>query len=171
MLQTGIHLCYVHMFTQLDFLRCCICHQNLPKYWSRWLYNVLAMSWWFGNPLADVVVTKVYSAIQIQLSSTKSSQMVNGLHLYSAFIQSTLQFMPLIHTNIRPPTAIGCQARYQPARQEQLGVRRLAQGHSDTPRVGSNREPSDCSYLLSHIAHKTISLSIPAMYWTAAKQT
>ena len=35
------------------------------------------------------------------------------------------------------------------------GVRRLAQGHFDTPRVGSNRQPSrlpdDCSYLLSHI--------------------
>ena len=26
--------------------------------------------------------------------------MVNGLHLYSAFIQSALQFMPLIHTHI-----------------------------------------------------------------------
>ena len=65
---------------------------------------------------------------------------VNGLHLYSAFIQSAVQFMPLIHT----PTAIGCHARYQPARQEQLGVRCLAQGHFDTPRVGSNRQPSDC---------------------------
>ena len=42
------------------------------------------------------------------------------------------------------PTAIGCHARYQPARQEQLGVRRLAQGHFDTARVGSNRQPSDC---------------------------
>ena len=40
--------------------------------------------------------------------------------------------------------------RYQPARKEQLGVRCLAQGHFDTPRVGSNRQPSDC--LLSHIA-------------------
>ena len=47
---------------------------------------------------------------------------------------------PHIHT----PTAIGCHARYQPARQEQLGVRCLAQGHFDTPRVGSNRQPSDC---------------------------
>ena len=39
---------------------------------------------------------------------------------------------------------IGCHARYQPARQEQLGVRCLAQGHFDTPRVGSNRQPSNC---------------------------
>ena len=48
-----------------------------------------------------------------------------------------------IHTHIYTPTAIGCHARYQPARQEQLGVRCLAQGHFDTPRVGSNRQPSD----------------------------
>ena len=60
---------------------------------------------------------------------------VNGLHLYSAFIQSAVQFRPLIHpfthihTHIHTPTAIGCHARYQPARQEQLSVRGLAQGH------------------------------------------
>ena len=30
-----------------------------------------------------------------------------------------------------------------PARWEKLGVRCLAQGHFDTPRVGSNRQPSD----------------------------
>ena len=70
--------------------------------------------------------------------------MVNGLHLYSAFIQSAVQFMPLIHPFTRTPTAIGCHARHQPARQEQLGVRRLAQGHFDTARLGSNRQPSDC---------------------------
>ena len=77
----------------------------------------------------------------------KHRKMVNGLHLYSAFIQSAVQFMPLIHpshTHIHTPTAIGCHARYQPARQEQSGVRRLAQGHFDTPRVGSNRQPPDC---------------------------
>ena len=72
--------------------------------------------------------------------------MVNGLHLYSAFIQSAVQFMlSFTHSHtIHTPTAIGCHARYQPARQEQLGVRCLAQGHFDTPRVGSNRQPSDC---------------------------
>ena len=67
--------------------------------------------------------------------------------LYSAFIQSALQFLPLIHPfthTFTHPTAIGRHARYQPARQEQLGVGRLAQGHFDTPRVGSNRQPSDC---------------------------
>ena len=87
--------------------------------------------------------------------------MVNGLHLYSAFIQSAVQFMPLIHTHIHTPTAIGCHARYQPARQEQLGVRCLAQGHFDTPRVGSNRQPSDCqttgltSWAISPLKWKT----------------
>ena len=30
------------------------------------------------------------------------------------------------------------------ARQEQLGVRCPAQGHFDTPRVGSNLQPSSC---------------------------
>ena len=76
---------------------------------------------------------------------------INGLHLYSA-----LQFMSLIHPfthspihpfthlHIHTPTVIGCHERYQPARQEQLGVRRLAQGHFDMSRVGSNRQPSDC---------------------------
>ena len=65
-----------------------------------------------------------------------------------AFIQSALQFMPLInHSHM----AIGCHARYQPAPQEQLGIRYLAQGHFDLPRVGSNR-PDDSPYLLNHIA-------------------
>ena len=79
--------------------------------------------------------------------------MVNGLHLYSAFIQSALQFLPLIlifHT----PTAIGCHARSQPARQEQLGVRCLAQGHFNTPRVGSNRQPSACQTALPPEPHR-----------------
>ena len=61
-----------------------------------------------------------------------------------------------IHTHIHTPTAIGCHARYQSARQEQLGFRRLAQGHFDTPRVGSNQQPlrlpDNSSYLLSHRA-------------------
>ena len=74
--------------------------------------------------------------------------MVNGLHLYSAFIQSFIQIFfashSPIHTHIHTPTAIGCHARYQPARQEQLGVRCLAQGHFDMPRVESNLQPSDC---------------------------
>ena len=48
------------------------------------------------------------------------------------------------HSPIHTPMAIGCHARYQPARQEQLGVRCLAQGHFNRPRVGSNRQPSDC---------------------------
>ena len=76
----------------------------------------------------------------------RAKWMVNGLHLYSAFIQSAVKCMPLIRpfTHIHTPTAIGSHARYQQARQEQSGVRRLAHGHFYTPRVGSNRQPSDC---------------------------
>ena len=69
--------------------------------------------------------------------------MVNGLQLYRAFIQSALQFTPLIH----PFTHIFTHQRRltaMQARQEQLGVRCLAQGDFDAPRVGSNRQPSDC---------------------------
>ena len=51
------------------------------------------------------------------------------------------------HTNT--PTVIGCHARYQTARQEQLGVRCLAQGHFNTPRVGSNRQPCQTTALTS----------------------
>ena len=68
----------------------------------------------------------------------------NGLHLYSTLIQSAVQFMPLIHPFTHTLTLTGYHARYQPACQEQLGVRFLAQGHFDTPRVGSNQQPSDC---------------------------
>ena len=70
--------------------------------------------------------------------------MVNGRHLYSAFIQSTVQFMPLIHPFTHTLMVISCHERYQPAHQEQLGVRCLAQGHFILPREGLNRQPSDC---------------------------
>ena len=60
--------------------------------------------------------------------------MVNGLHLYSAFIQSALQFYAS-HSPIHTQTAIGCHVRYQPTCQEH---RCLAQGHFGMPRVGSN---------------------------------
>ena len=61
--------------------------------------------------------------------------MVNGLHLYSAFI----------HTHIHGDW-LPCKA---PAHQEQLRVRCLAQGHFEPATL---RLPDDSSYLLSHIA-------------------
>ena len=51
--------------------------------------------------------------------------------------KSALQFMPLIH----PLAAM--QGTNQLV-MGKLGVRRLARGHFGTPRVGSNRLPSDC---------------------------
>ena len=72
--------------------------------------------------------------------------MVNGLHLYSVFIQSAVQFMPLIHPFTHTFThqrRLAAMQGTKPARQEQLGVRCLAQGHFDMPRVGSNWQPSD----------------------------
>ena len=71
-------------------------------------------------------------------------KMVNGLHLYSAFIQSTVQFMPLIHPSTHIFTHQRQLAAMQGTNQEQFRVRRLAQGHFDMLRVGSNRQPSDC---------------------------
>ena len=50
--------------------------------------------------------------------------MINGMHLYSAFIQSALHVL-LIH----PFTPMAEEARHQPAHREQLGVQCLAQGH------------------------------------------
>ena len=58
------------------------------------------------------------------------------IHMHSHALTRT-------HTHSHALTPIGCHARYQPARQEQLGVRCLAQGHFNRPRVGSNRQPSD----------------------------
>ena len=60
--------------------------------------------------------------------------MVNGLHLYSAFIQSALQ-RPLIHPFTHTFTHQWRQATMQgagrPAHWEQFGVQCLAQGHFD----------------------------------------
>ena len=73
--------------------------------------------------------------------------MVNGLHLYSAFIQSAVQCMPLIHPFTHTFTHQRRLAAMQGTNQlvggnRGLGV--LLRGHFDTPRVGSNRQPSDC---------------------------
>ena len=71
--------------------------------------------------------------------------MVNGRNLYSIDASHSLTHTHThTHTHTRTPTPIGCHARHQPARQEQLGVRHFAQGLFDTPRVGSSQQPSDC---------------------------
>ena len=83
-----------------------------------------------------------------------STKMVNGKMdcIYIAPLSKALYNFCLSfthsYTHTHTPTAIGCHARNHarnhPARQEQLGVRCLAQGHFVTPRVGSNWQPSDC---------------------------
>ena len=53
-----------------------------------------------------------------------------------------------IHTHIHTRTAIGCHARYQPAHQEQSGVRCLAQGHFDMPGWDRTGNPPTARRLL-----------------------
>ena len=70
----------------------------------------------------------------------------NGRHLYSAFIQSAVQLMPFhspTHTHTHTHTHQRRLAAMQGTNQEQFGVRHLAQGHFETPRGESNRQPSD----------------------------
>ena len=92
-------------------------------------------------PCRFLIVCEIFIRVQNQEQSMKKR--VKGLHLYSAFIQSAVQFMPLIHPFTHQWRLAAMQGTNQ-ERQEQLGVRRLAQRHFDTPRVGSNRQPSDC---------------------------
>ena len=104
--------------------------------------------------LSDEILTIQPPGILLQTTSSftylhwySEEKKVNGLHLYSAFIQSAVQLMPLIHPFTHAFTdqrQLAAMQGNQPAHQEQLGVRCLAQGHFDTPRVGSNRQPSDC---------------------------
>ena len=84
--------------------------------------------------------------------------MVNGLHLYSAFIQSAVQFTlihPFTHTFTHQRRLAAMQGTNQCSNAPNPS---LAQGHFVTPRVGSNRQPAtlrlpdDSPYLLSHIA-------------------
>ena len=97
------------------------------------------------------------------LSVHVNGKIVNGLHLYSAFIQSAVQLMLLIHPFTH--TAIGCHARYQPARQEQLGVRCLAQGHAQGGiEPATLRLSDDCSYLLSHECFTNILCALQIVY-------
>ena len=67
--------------------------------------------------------------------------MVNGLHFYSAFIQSAVQFMPLIHhshTLTHQQRLAAMQGTNQLVRSNWgLGVLLRAM-------VGSNQQPSDC---------------------------
>ena len=79
--------------------------------------------------------------------------MVNGLHLYSAFIQSAAQFMPLI-LPFSHQHRLAAMRGYQPACQEQLGVGCLAQGHFDTARDRTGNPPTARRQLLPLEPHR-----------------
>ena len=133
---------------------CCRCSRpekwHWDWFWNGWDIEVKNVLFWMEVPTnANIQLYYVHCNACLCFL-----HMVNGLHLYSAFIQSAVQFMHLIHpfthTHIHTTTAIGCHARYQPARQEQLRVRCLAQAHFDMLRVwlATLRLPDDSSYLL-----------------------
>ena len=95
--------------------------------------------------------------------------MVNGLHLYSAFIQSAVQFMPLIHpfthTFTHQRRLAAMQGTNQLVRSNQgLGV--LLRDTSTRPgwdRTGNPPTARRQLYLLSHIApepYRTLSSSL-----------
>ena len=97
---------------------------------------------------------------------------INGLHLYSAFIQSDVQFMPLIHpfTHTHTPMASGCHARHQTSSSGSdwgLGVLlRDTFTHPGWIEPATLRLPDNCSYLLSHIAR----VSDGWNYWPASSK-
>ena len=65
------------------------------------------------------------------------------LHLYSAFIQSALQRMPLIHPFTHTLMAVSYHARCWPDHREQFGVQYLAKGHFDMQTGGAGDQTSD----------------------------
>ncbi len=74
----------------------------------------------------------------------------NGLHLYSTFIQSTLQFASHSHTHIHTPMTVSYRAGSWPEHREQFEVQRLVQGHLDMWAGGAGNLTTNPFYLLSH---------------------
>ncbi len=72
-----------------------------------------------------------FSISQWYCGVTSAALMVNGLHLYSAFFQSALQFASHspIHAHTYTPMAVHYHARCWPDHREQFGVQCFAQGH------------------------------------------
>ena len=80
--------------------------------------------------------------------------MVNGLHLYSAFIQSALPFLPLIHPFTHQRRLAAMQGTNQLVRSN-LGLGVLLRDTSTRPgwdRTGNPPTARRQLYLLSHIA-------------------
>ena len=85
--------------------------------------------------------------------------MVNGQHLYSAFIQSAVQLMDSpIHTHQQRLAAMpGTNQLVSSNRGSCSWTLRNAQGGIEPATL---RLPDDCSYLLSHLAPKVSTLNI-----------
>ena len=100
----------------------------------------------FLNPHPVLTVSVQVLERFSSLSSVSKSASLNALHLYSAFIQSTVQLMLLIHPFTYTFT-IGYHAKHQPACKEQFVIGCLAQGQLDTRQNGiepaTRRLPGD----------------------------
>ena len=93
-------------------------------------------------------------------SCARGTEMVNGLHLYSAFIQSALQFLPLIHPFTHTFTHQRRLAAMQGTNQlvrSNWGLGVLLRDTSTRPgwdRTGNPPTARRQLYLLSHIARR-----------------
>ena len=95
-----------------------------------------------------LVMTSFTISNQIAFNLSWHDKNGTCVHSYNSIVQLMLP----IHLSTHTATAIGYHARHQPAHQDQLGVRFLAQGHFDTPREGIEPAtlwlPEGCSHHL-----------------------
>ena len=105
-----------------------------------------------NSPSSDLVLK---ASEKWGLRTNVTCKMVNGLHLYSAFIQSALQFLPLVHPFTHQRRLAAMQGTNQLVRSNWgLGV--LLRDTSTRPGWDQTGNPPTARrqlYLLSHIAH------------------
>ena len=125
MIELSLHDNLIYWFNR-RLKHCLLLRVRIFKDWADLLWG----SCWFRPPRHTICATFLFLKQILQLQYLRYVCLI-GWHLYSAFIKSAVKFMLLIH----PSTAIGCHARHQSARQEQLGIKFLAQEYFNTPRV------------------------------------
>lgn len=127
----------------------CQCIKNAYKNWGLFVAQLTAKVPYATFPLNICVLCLEYAILYICKLYINGIWIVNGLHLQSPFVQSTLHRLTFSHSC----TDSGVKhARQQPARRVQLGLgvflrepstlRRTARGSR-----GSNPQPSDCQTL------------------------